>query len=751
MGRPTGEAAMAVNITIACTHCRKEYSVPDSLVGRRVKCKYCGEVFVAPEAAPAGVDLATLEQLEPASYVPPPITTPPRSRLTAAPGFAAGNPVEAVPLVYAAPIRARRQRFQAPGPLEDLIHDKLPLLLILVGYVLPITVALTRLIRLNLGWRPMLGALVLLGCFVGIAIPMTVTGLRIAAHVMNFELVPSPGYRIVAALSATWIAMFIYAEIVPPTLGLNQSISQIIAGVMIWLVIGMIIGVIASFGFIWLFFRLRFGEAVVTWLFAGLAYFLGTLGSIGIAYLILWILAQAFPIGDAGSISASSTASANPPDSRRDDTQADPPRPLSQQQDANPPAQAVAIAPPVPEPSVPAPSPPRPSPAPDASKPIEPAPTPDADSPPTPPRPSGPAWTAEVDAPASIAQINIHLRQVFNRTDELYLSQNGGAWLVVNPQPTAPNASFRNPIAAELWNLKTLLRAGRYPAIHPMHDVILSPGGNYLVGRALGGDPGVAVAFEVWSARNGTLVQTLATDPIAGGAVPRPVGFPKADQVLTAGDEFDVWNLKTGARIRQFADKIIFDSKTLIAPSPNCKLAAVLASDDAGVWLVSIDTGKTLGEAKIDDKPKSTGDGRTIQFSPDGREIAALIGGQWIYVWSAADGTQIGRFDVDKPVSGGPDGNTLVWMPDGQGWLVGGDRIIDRQIGDCIYLLPAIQEPGGQEFGQRRVIDNSHLVTQFRTTAGDKTALEALPIDSSFVNTRAALRADRDALKNAPQ
>ncbi|HEX4125016.1 MAG TPA: hypothetical protein VHY37_09855, partial [Tepidisphaeraceae bacterium] len=64
---------------------------------------------------------------------------------------------------------------------------------------------------------------------------------------------------------------------------------------------------------------------------------------------------------------------------------------------------------------------------------------------------------------------------------------------------------------------------------------------------------------------------------------------------------------------------------------------------------------------------------------------------------------------------------------------------------------PPVTEQGGQEFGQRRVIDNGHLVTQFRTTSGDKTALEALSIDSSFVNTRAALRADRQAMKNAGQ
>src|SRR4051794_8935391 len=38
-------------ISIECTHCHKRYNAPDSMAGKKVKCKHCGKVFAIPAGA----------------------------------------------------------------------------------------------------------------------------------------------------------------------------------------------------------------------------------------------------------------------------------------------------------------------------------------------------------------------------------------------------------------------------------------------------------------------------------------------------------------------------------------------------------------------------------------------------------------------------------------------------------------------------------------------------------------------------
>ena len=58
---------MALSVT--CSGCQSQYSVPDNMAGKRAKCKKCGAVLVMPAAAPSGgIDLfADLESAKPAS------------------------------------------------------------------------------------------------------------------------------------------------------------------------------------------------------------------------------------------------------------------------------------------------------------------------------------------------------------------------------------------------------------------------------------------------------------------------------------------------------------------------------------------------------------------------------------------------------------------------------------------------------------------------------------------------------------
>jgi hypothetical protein len=841
---------MPLKITVPCAHCQMEYTVPDFIVGKRVTCKKCGQTFLVPQPAKRSedqpVDLNALEELEPVGYVPPPITAPQlaRARAMVAPAFSTGTSVDGVPLMYAPPIKVKR-RWNMPGPLDDLIHDKLPVLLILLGYVLPVTLSFIQAFRNNMRGIVIFGMVVFLVGFLSIAIPITVTGLRIAANAMSFELVPSPGYRIMASFSAASIAMFIYSIVSKPVINLHETPVEIVSAVVLWLLGGLAIGVLASFALVWLFFRLEFGQAIVTWLIAGFSYIIGNVVTFLVTAMAIGVVAYAFP-GTVGITTNQTPSDSTPADTgidmRRDQTAVNLRSLNSYIQDYNithgkycPTLQdfqmagmphsevispygpvygdsdyeylpftvsgdvaghdwilaydkaelgqehgttvlrgdgaveyldadrlndalanarlyataefnrvmAARFAPPAPT-VVNPPQPPQPPAPPDTSKP------PDQSAEDADPAIPAYAWTAQVDAPAALTEINPRIRVVFNGNVEFFFSPQPGNWMVANGLPDTMG-NIRVPPVAELWNLKTLTKVDHFEAIHEMQDVILSPDGKHLAGRALGG-AGEATAYEVWSPRTGKLEQTLATPPIGGTAMPKPVGFFGDDMLLTADDEFNVWDLKSGARVRTFGEHLTFDAKTLCAPSPTGKLAAVLSGDDQTISLVSVASGKTLGQSPLPDRharqTEIASDERAVAFSPDGKEIAAFVNGRHIYVWSVVDGSLAGSLDLLTPIEGvlskhERNLDTLVWLPDSQSWMIGGDRIIDRATGICIYNIPKFDTADATEFGQRRVIDTSHLLLQFHANMGNKSAVQQMPIDGKIIEkTRAALRAD---------
>ena len=54
----------AMPIMVECSSCGKQYNAPDSMAGKRVKCKQCGQVFEIPGGQGVGDDLSALSMLE---------------------------------------------------------------------------------------------------------------------------------------------------------------------------------------------------------------------------------------------------------------------------------------------------------------------------------------------------------------------------------------------------------------------------------------------------------------------------------------------------------------------------------------------------------------------------------------------------------------------------------------------------------------------------------------------------------------
>jgi WD40 repeat protein len=137
---------------------------------------------------------------------------------------------------------------------------------------------------------------------------------------------------------------------------------------------------------------------------------------------------------------------------------------------------------------------------------------------------------------------------------------------------------------------------------------------------------------------------------------------------------------------------------------------------------------------------------QTLAFSPDGRELALFLNGQHIYVWSVADGSLAAKFTLKAPINATAKADSavesMVWTPDSQGWLVGGDHIIDRLTGVGIYKMPTFTERGAEEIGIRKIVDDKHILLGFQTDTGDRIALETFDIDSAVIDkNRTSMRA----------
>lgn len=159
----------------------------------------------------------------------------------------------------------------------------------------------------------------------------------------------------------------------------------------------------------------------------------------------------------------------------------------------------------------------------------------------------------------------------------------------------------------------------------------------------------------------------------------------------SSSDRWTIWNIETGAEVASF--KIADDERNFgqnhysVNPVGNRLL---VTGSYGGGRLFDLMTGQI--DAQLESLPTTedpyVAHGRPV-FSPDGKEIAAIVNPSQIAVWSE-DGRLI-QHETVPGLAGKPyqEVTSLDWLPDSSGWFVNGRQLIDRTTSIVLWeLLP---------------------------------------------------------------
>ncbi len=348
----------------------------------------------------------------------------------------------------------------------------------------------------------------------------------------------------------------------------------------------------------------------------------------------------------------------------------------------------------------------------------------------------GARWNAKADPPTA----SIDWPNPIKTT--IRLPEQSDAQLVF-PQTSSPFVAvgFGNSRAGdtEVWNLvsgkKTGLIEGNW---NGRTDPKVSPDGKLVACKVVALN--VAPKIEIWSFETGQLVKTLQVDELPifapyfdfaddsrlvvytfgasggqatpGQAVITPAiiggaAAPRAEFVK----RIRVWDVASGAATLNVA----IDSSSIndkgFALSPTGKYLCVSDGDNV-VFVFDLQSAEPVAKIKLPRRAAvSMFTLKELAYSPDGSAIAALLdAGQesLIVVTDAATGEQ-----TELPFPGSLAGVSsyrgpkLEWLADGSGWLIEGEKLVDRASGRLVWEFE--RAAGAQASISRHVVPNGLL------------------------------------------
>ena len=270
----------------------------------------------------------------------------------------------------------------------------------------------------------------------------------------------------------------------------------------------------------------------------------------------------------------------------------------------------------------------------------------------------------------------------------------------------------------ELWDLSTGKMVHEFRSSEfPRSPIAISPDGRWIAWTVLGNDSGVRVidaGTEKVVARATLPFKEMIIGKLAFASNERLVGLSNANSKV------GIWNAPSGKRERILQLETGADIEASHALSPGGKyLACAHGRPDKGLTVYDLDQGTPAGV--ISQKEKKSDAVLSIAFSPDGNELAAVVGQSYgqedarLLIWSMSGGTQVD--DIPLAGTGTPIGertqegrHALQWFPSPGRLLVGGRFVVDRGVKRVALSLDRPVQ--GIDAGvSRRVLSNGTIAS----------------------------------------
>jgi hypothetical protein len=300
-------------------------------------------------------------------------------------------------------------------------------------------------------------------------------------------------------------------------------------------------------------------------------------------------------------------------------------------------------------------------------------------------------------------------------------------------------SSDQGPARWQVWDMQAMKQLGTVPG-GSGSTVYVSPDGEYLgieVRKPMSIETAGTQIYRVADGQALKLLPTrFATDSTIG--VTDFAGPGQMYSVQSAAFKkarVKVWDVKTAEQLASFETPSCLDHPYVVTSPGGRYLAMVDPHGTSAIYIYELPGGKEVRTIQIRLPQASYTRCLGLMFSDDGKELASLfeIGGtsSRIRVWDVASGKRTVDHSITPPLEKtaknvGFYRTPLLWLPDGSGWFVFGQLMVDKVRGKVFWTMPP-QDPVIP--WPRRFVDADHVVTVMGKAPQRRFEIVTLPRD----------------------
>lgn len=329
-------------------------------------------------------------------------------------------------------------------------------------------------------------------------------------------------------------------------------------------------------------------------------------------------------------------------------------------------------------------------------------------------------WQAQIDGLAAWVPIPAEHKV------EVKIPRNSGADILFPEVPShfvAVGSNHSERDQREIWNLASNRLVGTISGVRiPSLKTTLSADGRYFAALPLG----ATAVITLWDVSAGKQLPDL---PFNSNGFVRAVWFAGNDRLLAVSgkNECTVWSIPSGKaeRIIELSRYLEVDS---LALSPGGRYLCFVDDEVSKrrVRVFDLTTGEQAGELPLENSDHRAQTCKTLQYSPDGKELAGVFdGGSTVALlcWDAATGRLRTNFEFEEQVGalGTRQYSRLQWFPDRSRWLMNGHFVLDRREQKIVTSI------GTDQLGQTDpcyVLDDRRML-QVHNDRGDRMLISA--------------------------